>query len=169
MSKHKRISTALAVLMVTAGAITVAMLCARTEVLAQPGAGPGEAAGPGRMQPPGGPGGRGFGPGGGMMPGMPGGMPMFAGARGSTALTARGDYVYVLRGNTLYQFLAEGLELVEKVTLEEDRPMGFGHGPGMGPERRPDRPRRPEGEPPRAGRSRGPQDKPRDEDQPQDE
>ncbi len=68
----------------------------------------------------------------------PGGMPLLAPAGGGVALAAHGDYVYVLRGNTLYQFAAEGLELVKKVTLEDDRPMGPGRGPGMGPGRGPD-------------------------------
>jgi len=40
------------------------------------------------------------------------------------ALTAQGDYLYVVRGNTLYQFQAKGLTLVKKVTLEEEPRFG---------------------------------------------
>ncbi len=112
---------------------------------------------------------------------------MFAGADGGVALAAHGDYVYVLRGNTLYQFAAKNLELVKKVTLEEDWPMGRGRGPGMGPGRKPGmgpghgpeagphefgpprgpeaepgRPRRAGGKPPKPGRPRRPQGEPRE-------
>jgi len=45
-------------------------------------------------------------------------MSMFAGTSGAS-LAAHGQYVFVLHGNTLYQFAAEGLKLVNKVTLEE--------------------------------------------------
>jgi hypothetical protein len=38
------------------------------------------------------------------------------------ALAAQGDHVYVVRGNTLYQFQVKGLTLVKKVTLEEEPP-----------------------------------------------
>ena len=92
-------------------------------------------------------------------PGGSGPMPMGPGGSGGAALAAHGDYVYVLRGNTLYQFAAKDLKLLNKVRLEADRPMGppmgppmdMRSGPGRGPvERDPDgdrspRPRRPSG------------------------
>jgi len=37
-------------------------------------------------------------------------------------MAAQGEYVYVVRGNTLYQFQVKGLTLVKKVTLEEEPP-----------------------------------------------
>jgi hypothetical protein len=55
------------------------------------------------------------------------------------ALAVHGDYLYVVRGNTLYQFRAAGLELVKKVTLEEERPfapMGRPRGEPRGEPRR---------------------------------
>jgi hypothetical protein len=36
------------------------------------------------------------------------------------AIAATPDYVYVVRGNTLYQFDAKDLKLLNKATLEED-------------------------------------------------
>jgi hypothetical protein len=38
------------------------------------------------------------------------------------AICATADFVYVVRGNTLYQFEAKELQLVKKVMLEEERP-----------------------------------------------
>jgi hypothetical protein len=67
--------------------------------------------------PPEGPGGfpgRGRGPGGPAGFGLPGGGPV--------ALAVQGDYLYVVRGNTLYQFRIPGMALAKKVTLEEERP-----------------------------------------------
>ena len=62
---------------------------------------------------------RGFQPGG---PG-PGGPARFGFVGGGpAALAAQGDYVYVVRGNTLYQFQAKDLKLVKKATLEEEPP-----------------------------------------------
>ena len=82
----------------------------------------------------GGPGGGGFpgGQGGGMMRGMMGGM--MGGMQ--PVVTATERYVYVLRGDTLFQYSAEGLKLVAKATLPQDenrqRPGGGGGfgGPG---------------------------------------
>ena len=89
--------------------------------------GPGSGGFPGGQ---GGPGGGGFpgGQGGGMMRGMMGGM--------QPVVTATERYVYVLRGDTLFQYSAEGLKLVAKTTLPQDenrqRPGGGGGfgGPG---------------------------------------
>ena len=76
----------------------------------------------------GGPGGGGFpggqgGPGGGMMRGMMGGGMQ-------PVVTATERYVYVLRGDTLLQYSAEGLKLIAKATLPQDemrqRPVGGG-------------------------------------------
>lgn len=67
---------------------------------------------------PGGPGGGGF-PGG----GFPGGPMMGMGGGGGAAITATDKYVYVLRGNTLYQFAAEGLKMLGKAELpQQQRP-----------------------------------------------
>jgi hypothetical protein len=43
---------------------------------------------------------------------------MLTGPSGSS-LAANGDYVFVLRGDTLYQFSIRNLQLVGKVSLEE--------------------------------------------------
>lgn len=58
---------------------------------------------------------------------------------GPAALAVQGDYVYVVRGNTLYQFEVKGLTLAKKVTLEEEpsmapqgRPRGEGRGEPRG-------------------------------------
>lgn len=51
----------------------------------------------------------------------------------SVAICAHGDYIYVVRGNTLYQFTAEDLQLVNKVQLEERPTMGRGPGGPGGP------------------------------------
>lgn len=63
---------------------------------------------------------------GGFQPGWsgPGGFGRFgmAGGGGPAALAVQGDYVYVVRGNTLFQFQVNGLKLVKKVTLEEEPP-----------------------------------------------
>ena len=77
----------------------------------------------------GGPGGGGFpggqgGPGGGMMRGMMGGGMQ-------PVVTATERYVYVLRGDTLFQYSAEGLKLIAKATLpQDDRQRGGGGFPG---------------------------------------
>lgn len=52
-------------------------------------------------------------------PGMPGMGPMPPMMLGGASLCAAGDFVYVLRGNTLYQFLARELKLVNQVQLPE--------------------------------------------------
>lgn len=133
MQTRKIMSTALAVLAVTVTAIGILMLCTTSEVVAQREPDRDRESAPPRRQPPPERGGqREFGPGRGGQ-GRFGAMPPLAGMRGGVALAAHGEYVYVLRGNTLYQFAAKDLKLVNKVTLEEDRPMGQ---PG-GPRRRP--------------------------------
>ena len=80
--------------------------------------------GPGMGQP-GGMQGRG---GQGMRQGM--GMPGMGGPGISPVMVVGGEYVYVLRGNTLYQFSAKDLKQVRKVTLPDD-------GQGMRPQRMP--------------------------------
>lgn len=65
---------------------------------------------------------------------MPGGTRPFGPMMAPAAITATGDHVYVLRGNTLYQFSAKDLKLLHKVALEDERPGmpgGFGGG-GLG-------------------------------------
>ena len=61
-------------------------------------------------------------------PGMPGGPPPFmmgGGPGGPTAVVATEKYVYVVRGETLYQFKAEPkLELVARVSLAEGQTAG---------------------------------------------
>ena len=54
---------------------------------------------------------------------------------GSGSVAASGNYVYVLSGNTLYQFSVDGLKLVAKTTLPtvrggEDGSFGRGQGGG---------------------------------------
>ncbi len=95
--------------------------------------------GPGGGGFPGGPGGGGFpggqggpgggfgGPGGGGFPGGQGGFGgggMMRGMMGGgmqPVVTATERYVYVLRGDTLFQYSAEGLKLIAKATLPQDR------------------------------------------------
>lgn len=50
----------------------------------------------------------------------------------ANAVAAYGDFVYVLRGNTLYQYRADGLKLVTKVTLPDDQ---WDSPPGVVPSR----------------------------------
>lgn len=96
--------------------------------------GQGQGGFPGR---PGGQGGFPGGPGGGGFPGGPpmGGMGMMGMGGGGATMTATDKYVYVLRGNTLYQFAAEGLKLLGKAELPQpqrpQRPDGgaFGEPP----------------------------------------
>lgn len=38
----------------------------------------------------------------------------------SVAICAKNQYIYVVRGNTLYQFAVKDLKLIKKVTLEEE-------------------------------------------------
>lgn len=90
----------------------------------QPPGDPGQPPFPG-----GGPGGQGFpgGPGSGA-PGYPGagqgfrgmGMGMMGG--GPATVTATEKYVYVLRGDTLYQYSVDGLKLTAKATLPRPEP-----------------------------------------------
>ena len=47
----------------------------------------------------------------------PGGRPMRMVGGGTASVAAAGDYVYVVRGSTLYQFKASGLELVTQKDL----------------------------------------------------
>ncbi|MGC4044920.1 MAG: hypothetical protein QM758_14090 [Armatimonas sp.] len=89
--------------------------------------GQGQGGFPGR---PGGQGGFGGGFGGGQGGGFPGGPPMGMmgmGGGGGASITATDKYVYVLRGNTLYQFAAEGLKMLGKAELPQPpRPQGLG-------------------------------------------
>ncbi|HIE51513.1 MAG TPA: hypothetical protein EYP85_07110 [Armatimonadetes bacterium] len=55
-------------------------------------------------------------------PGGPMGPAMLRGMMGGAAICATEKYVYVVRWNTIYQFGAEDLRLVNKVTLEEEMP-----------------------------------------------
>ncbi len=65
-------------------------------------------------------------------PGQGGGMR--AGGGGSS-VAASGNYVYVVSGNTLYQFSVDGLKLVAKTTLPT---VERGGGQGGGKQGRPD-------------------------------
>ena len=65
-------------------------------------------------------------------PGQGGGMR--AGGGGSS-VAASGNYVYVVSGNTLYQFSVDGLKLVAKTTLPTAE---RGGGQGGGKQGRPD-------------------------------
>lgn len=96
--------------------------------------------GPGGGGFPGGPGGGGFpggqgGPGGGGFPGGQGGFGggMMRGMMGGgmqPVVTATERYVYVLRGDTLFQYSAEGLKLIAKATLPQDENRRGPGGPG---------------------------------------
>jgi hypothetical protein len=81
------------------------------------------------------PGQGGFGrPGGGQQGGgFPGGPPLMMGGGGGTTMTATDKYVYVLRGNTLYQFAAEGLRMVGKAELPRMPRPGIGDGDDVPP------------------------------------
>lgn len=84
----------------------------------------------------GGPGGGGFGGPGGGFPGGQGGFGgggMMRGMMGGgmqPVVTATERYVYVLRGDTLFQYSAEGLKLIAKATLPQDQRQGGPGGPG---------------------------------------
>ena len=83
-------------------------------------------------------GGPGMGQGMGMGPGMggPGMMGMMPGMMrpDTPVMVATAEYVYVLRGNTLYQFSARDLKQLNKVMLEDERPgMRPGGRPGQMP------------------------------------
>jgi len=65
------------------------------------------------------------GPGGFQLQPRPGGpAPFGLVGGGPVALAAQGDHVYVVRGNTLYQFAVKELRLVKKVALEEEPRFG---------------------------------------------
>jgi len=52
---------------------------------------------------------------------------------GGASVAASGNYVYVVSGNTLYQFSVDGLKLVAKTSLptqERGGAQGFGRGQG---------------------------------------
>ena len=52
-------------------------------------------------------------------------------AGGGASVAASGNYVYVVSGNTLYQFSVDGLKLVAKTTLPTaERGQGGGRGQG---------------------------------------
>ena len=59
-------------------------------------------------------------------------------------MVATGDYVYVLRGNALFQFSAKDLKLLNRAVLPEERPRpmapGRPAGPGGGDRPVPERP-----------------------------
>ena len=59
-----------------------------------------------------------------------------------SSVAASGNYVYVVSGNTLYQFSVDGLKLVAKITLPTTERGGvdgsFGRGQGGGKQGRPD-------------------------------
>ncbi|MCX6361616.1 MAG: hypothetical protein NT029_17570 [Armatimonadetes bacterium] len=63
-------------------------------------------------------------------PGMMGMMPGMGRPGQAPVMVATAEYVYILRGNTLFQFSAKELKLLNKVTLEEE-------GPSMRPGGRP--------------------------------
>jgi hypothetical protein len=65
-------------------------------------------------------------------PGQGGGM---RAGGGSSSVAASGNYVYVVSGNTLYQFSVDGLKLVAKTTLPTAE---RGGGQGGGKQGRPD-------------------------------
>ena len=67
----------------------------------------------------------------------PGGMFALRGMMGGVAICANESYVYVVKGNTLYQFEADGLKLVERVALEENPPPPRGPGQRRGGRRGP--------------------------------
>ena len=94
-----------------------------------PGGGgfPGGQGGPGGGGFPGGQGGPGGGFGGGQGGGMMRGM---MGGGMQPVVTATERYVYVLRGDTLFQYSAEGLKLVAKATLPQDENRRGPGGPG---------------------------------------
>ena len=67
--------------------------------------------------------------------GQGGGMMRMGGS--SSSVAASGNYVYVVSGNTLYQFSVDGLKLVAKTTLPtasrgESGGQGAGRGEGGG-------------------------------------
>lgn len=91
----------------------------------------------------GGPGGGQTGPGVGFF-GGPGGM---MGGGGGASIAATDKYVYILRGNTLYQYSVEGLKLLAKAELPQPpRPQGGFGGGGF-----PGGPGGPDGPPPTDG------------------
>jgi len=63
-------------------------------------------------------------------------------AGGGSSVAASGNYVYVISGNTLYQFSVDGLKLVAKTTLPTVDRGGVdgsaGRGQGGGKQGRPD-------------------------------
>ncbi len=68
----------------------------------------------------------------------PAGFPGQGGGRaggGGSSVAASGNYVYVVSGNTLYQFSVDGLKLVAKTTLPTAE---RGGGQGGGKQGRPD-------------------------------
>jgi hypothetical protein len=67
----------------------------------------------------------------------PAGFPGQGGGRagGGASVAASGNYVYVVSGNTLYQFSVDGLKLVAKTTLPTAE---RGGGQGGGKQGRPD-------------------------------
>ena len=126
LSKKRRITVGLIVLALVVAA-SAAVLSKSDPVVAQVPPGMGEGA---PQRPPGGFAGRApmgpspmMGMGMGMMSGMP-------------AIAATESYVYVVQGNTLYQFSAKTLKQVKKTQLEKTSPMPPRYpmeGPGPAP------------------------------------
>lgn len=124
MQARRLITMVLAVLAVTVAVVAVATLPPASTVLAQPEPPSEDEGAPGPMPPLHRFGGEPeFGPGPGF-PGGPGALSPFARAAGAADLRIHGDHVYVLHGNTLYQFAAEDLKLVKKVSLQEEPRFG---------------------------------------------
>jgi hypothetical protein len=57
---------------------------------------------------------------------------MRAGGGGGGSVAASGNFVYVLSGNTLYQFSADGLKLVTKTTIPTTNRGGVDGAAGRG-------------------------------------
>jgi hypothetical protein len=79
--------------------------------------------------------------------------PLFPGvgerlALGQVAIAANSDYVYVVRGNMLYQFSARTLELVKSAELPRPQIRPRAAGAGTQPQLRPRRRLQEQGQPP---------------------
>ncbi len=125
LSKKRRITVGLIVLALVVAA-SAAVLSKSDPVVAQAPPGMGEAA-PQGPPPPGAFGGKPAMPMMGMGMGMMGGMP---------AIAATNSHVYVVQGNTLYQFSAKTLKQVNKTRVAATAPMPPRYpmeGPGPGP------------------------------------
>lgn len=117
-SKQGRMFVGLLVFILAVAAVTVIIVAINPAAAQAPPQGPPPGNQMGGMQPmmQGGMGGMG----GGMQPMMPGGMCVM------NAIAVSGEYVYVVRGNTLYQFSAKTLKPVNKTPIEEMKAPGSG-------------------------------------------